>query len=98
VVKTLVGALDWNLNAQQATSLMNFGATNSPNTNIDSSNDQLSLLELIDGLKAKGHGISNTAQTSGIATIMKVKIDNQSKYAGGVDPRREGIVLGNGAL
>ncbi|WP_216069251.1 MULTISPECIES: gamma-glutamyltransferase [unclassified Acinetobacter] len=98
VVKTLVGALDWNLNAQQATSLVNFGATNSPNTNIDSSNDQLSLLELIDGLKAKGHGISNTAQTSGIATIMKVKIDNQSKYAGGVDPRREGIVLGNGAL
>ncbi len=98
VVKTLVGALDWNLNAQQAASLMNFGATNSPNTNIDSSNSQLSLLELIDALKAKGHGISNTAQTSGIATIMKVDIDKQSKYAGGVDPRREGIVLGNGAL
>ncbi|RSN77025.1 gamma-glutamyltransferase [Acinetobacter haemolyticus] len=98
VVKTLIGALDWNLNAQQATSLVNFGATNSPNTNIDSSNDQLSLLELIEGLKAKGHGVSNTAQTSGIATIMRVEMDNQSKYAGGVDPRREGIVLGNGAL
>ncbi|MFW2779905.1 hypothetical protein ACN6QF_17080, partial [Acinetobacter baumannii] len=41
---------------------------------------------------------SNTAQTSGISTIMKVNINNQSKYAGGVDPRREGIVLGNGAL
>ncbi|QER40241.1 gamma-glutamyltransferase [Acinetobacter suaedae] len=98
VVKTLIGVLDWDLNAQQATSLVNFGATNSPNTNIDSSNDQLSLLELIEGLKAKGHGVSNTAQTSGIATIMKVNIDNQSKYAGGVDPRREGIILGNGAL
>lgn len=98
VVKTLVGALDWNLNAQQATSLVNFGATNSKNTNIDSSNVQLSLVDLIEGLKAKGHGISNTAQTSGISTIMKVNINNQSKYAGGVDPRREGIVLGNGAL
>ncbi|MEE9901763.1 MAG: hypothetical protein PBU42_03800 [Acinetobacter haemolyticus] len=42
--------------------------------------------------------MSNTAKTSGIATIMKVNMDNQSKYAGGVDPRREGIVLGNGAL
>ncbi|MGK7252788.1 hypothetical protein ACSOCF_09400 [Acinetobacter baumannii] len=54
VVKTLVGALDWNLNAQQATSLVNFGATNSKNTNIDSSNVQLSLVDLIEGLKAKG--------------------------------------------
>jgi hypothetical protein len=33
-----------------------------------------------------------------IYIIMKVNINNQSKYAGGVDPRREGIVLGNGAL
>ncbi|ENU30748.1 gamma-glutamyltransferase [Acinetobacter sp. CIP-A165] len=98
VVKTLVAALDWNLNAQQATSLLNFGATNSPNTNIDSSNDQLSLIELVEGLRAKGHSVANTAQTSGISTIMKVKIDKQSKYAGGADPRREGIVLGNGAL
>ncbi|RDZ14989.1 gamma-glutamyltransferase, partial [Enterobacter sp. EC-NT1] len=75
-------ALDWNLNAQQATSLVNFGATNSKNTNVDSSNVQLSLVDLIEGLKAKGHGISNTAQTSGISTIMKVNINNQSKYAG----------------
>ena len=58
----------------------------------------LSIYQLVSGLKAKGHGISNTAQTSGISTIMKVNINNQSKYAGGVDPRREGIVLGNGAL
>ncbi|MFW1905607.1 gamma-glutamyltransferase, partial [Acinetobacter baumannii] len=84
VVKTVVGALDWNLNAQQATSLVNFGATNSKNTNIDSSNVQLSLVDLIEGLKAKGHGISNTAQTSVISTIMKVNINNKSKYAGGV--------------
>ncbi|WP_343681688.1 gamma-glutamyltransferase family protein [Acinetobacter baylyi] len=99
VVKTLVGALDWNLDAQQATSLVNFGATNSANTNVDSSNTSLDLTALIDGLKAKGHSINSSAQSSGVATIMRIAIQNQQiKYVGGVDPRREGIVLGNGAL
>ena len=34
VVKTLVGALDWNLDAQQATSMIDFGAANSATTNV----------------------------------------------------------------
>lgn len=98
VVKTLVGILDWNLDAQQATSLVNFGATNSLITNVDSSNTTLNLSDLVTGLQDKGHVVNNGAQSSGISTIMKVAINNQMKYAGGVDPRREGLVLGNGAL
>lgn len=98
VVKTLVGILDWNLDAQQATSLVNFGATNSPFTNVDGSNTTLNLSELVAGLQQKGHVVNPAAQSSGVSTIMQVALNNQKKYAGGVDPRREGLVLGNGAL
>lgn len=98
VVKTLVGILDWNMDAQQATSLVNFGATNSIVTNVDSSNTSLDLTQLVTGLQAKGHVVNQAAQSSGVSTIMQVAINNQKKYAGGVDPRREGLVLGNGAL
>lgn len=98
VVKTLVGILDWNLDAQQATSLVNFGATNSLITNVDGSNTTLNLSDLVAGLQEKGHTVNTGAQSSGVSTIMKIAINNQMKYAGGVDPRREGLVLGNGAL
>ncbi|HBM2653550.1 TPA: gamma-glutamyltransferase family protein, partial [Enterobacter hormaechei subsp. hoffmannii] len=89
VVKTLVGALDWKLDAQQATSLVNFGATNSATTNVDSSNTSLDLKALVAGLEAKGHKINSAAQSSGVATIMRIAVQNQkAKYVGGVDPRR----------
>lgn len=98
VLKTVVGALDWNLDAQQATSLVNFGATNSPRTSIDTANTALDLTGLIAGLKAKGHTVSEGAQSSGISTIIRVEKNGKSQLQGGVDPRREGIVLGDGAL
>jgi gamma-glutamyltranspeptidase/glutathione hydrolase len=34
VIKTLVGVLDWGMDAQQATSMVDFGAANSPTTNV----------------------------------------------------------------
>ena len=94
----VVGALDWGLDAQQATSLVNIGATNSATTNVDGANTALDLTGLIDGLKAKGHTVNNGAQSSGVSTIMRVNRNGQTKLEGGVDPRREGIVLGDGAL
>jgi gamma-glutamyltranspeptidase/glutathione hydrolase len=33
-----------------------------------------------------------------VSTIMRVNVNGQRKLQGGVDPRREGIVLGDGAL
>lgn len=98
VLKTVVGALDWGLDAQQATSLVNIGAANSPTTNVDGSNTTLDLSGLISGLKAKGHTVNTAAQSSGVSTILRVNVNGQRKLQGGVDPRREGIVLGDGAL
>jgi gamma-glutamyltranspeptidase/glutathione hydrolase len=98
VLKTVVGALDWKLDAQQATSLVDFGASNSPTTNVDGSNTTLDLTNLVDGLKAKGHTVSTSAQSSGISTIMRVNKDGKAQLEGGVDPRREGIILGDGAM
>ena len=98
VLKTVVGALDWKLDAQQATSLVNIGASNTAVTNVDGSNTTLDLTGLIDGLKAKGHQISNSALSSGVSTIMRVQKNGKTVLEGGVDPRREGIVLGDGAL
>ena len=98
VLKTVVGALDWRLDAQQATSLVNFGASNSANTGVDGSNTTLDAAGLVNGLKAKGHTVSTAAQSSGVATIIRVTKDGKPQLEGGADPRREGIVLGDGAL
>jgi gamma-glutamyltranspeptidase/glutathione hydrolase len=99
VLKTLVGALDWGLDAQQATSLMNFGASNSQTTGLDGSNTTLDSSALQAALLAKGHGaISTGAQSSGISTIMRVERGGSMQLEGGVDPRREGNVLGDGTL
>lgn len=98
VLKTVVGALDWGLDAQQATSLVNFGAANSPRTSVDTANTSLDLTGLVAGLKNKGHTVAEGAQSSGISTIMRSSRNGKEVLEGGVDPRREGIVLGDGAL
>ena len=98
MLKTVVGALDWRLDAQQATSLVNFGASNSANTGVDGSNTTLDAAGLVNSLKAKGHIVSTAAQSSGVATIIRVTKDGKPQLEGGADPRREGIVLGDGAL
>jgi gamma-glutamyltranspeptidase/glutathione hydrolase len=98
VLKTVVGAVDWNLDAQQATSLVDFGASNSRTTSVDGANTTLDTTALVAGLRAMGHTVSTSAQSSGISTIMRVKKNDKWVLEGGVDPRREGIILGDGAL
>lgn len=106
VLKTVVGALDWGLDAQQATSLVDFGAANSVSTNVDGSNavgpnntkGTLDTTALVTGLRAMGHTVSTGAQSSGISTIMRIQKDGKWMLQGGVDPRREGIILGDGAM
>lgn len=102
VTKTLVGALDWGLNAQQATSLVDFGAANSPTTNVGGEHPRIDTSNggnndpLITGLRALGHTVSTAAQSSGIATIIRIPSSaGTAIYEGGADPRREGIVLGD---
>ncbi len=100
VVKTLVGALDWNLNAQQATAMVNFGAANSPTTNVGGEHPNIKTGTpddlLVAGLKALGHTVSTAAQSSGVSTIMKTQLNNAPVLVGGADPRREGLALGDG--
>lgn len=101
VVKTLVASLDWGLDAQQGTNMIDFGASNSATTNLGGEHPNLDTSSsgandsLIVGLKALGHTISTSAQTSGIGTIMMTTVSGQSVLAGSTDPRREGLVLGN---
>jgi gamma-glutamyltranspeptidase/glutathione hydrolase len=109
VVKTLVGALDWGLDAQQATSLVDFGATNSPATsgatysatnvggehpNVNTSNGGNDD-PLIVGLRALGHTVNFGAQSSGVSTVIRTNVGGKPVLTGGADPRREGIVLGD---
>ncbi len=104
VTKTLVGALDWGLNAQQATSLMDFGAANSATTNLGGEHPLLNTANngnndpLVTGLRALGHTVSLAAQSSGTSTVIRVRdtaATGGSYLQGGADPRREGIVLGD---
>jgi gamma-glutamyltranspeptidase/glutathione hydrolase len=113
VLKTVIGALDWGLDAQQATSLIDFGVAGTGRTpTVDASNSvanggTLDLSGLVSDLVALGHANTSGAcegsicpspQSSGISTIMKVSKDGQTLLEGGVDPRREGLILGDGAL
>jgi gamma-glutamyltranspeptidase/glutathione hydrolase len=101
VVKTLVGALDWGLDAQQATNLVDFGAANSPTTNVGGEHPNVNAANngandpLVVGLRALGHTVSTSAQSSGISTIIRVQSGGAPALQGGADPRREGIVLGD---
>ena len=101
VAKTLVGVLDWGLDAQQATSLVDFGAANSATTsvggehpNVDATNNGAND-SLVTGLRALGHTVSVVAQSSGIGTVIRGQFKGTATLSGGADPRREGIALGD---
>jgi gamma-glutamyltranspeptidase/glutathione hydrolase len=97
VVKTLVGMLDWGLNPQQAVSMVDFGADNSPETNVGGEHPAINTSDngdhdpLVQGLRALGHQVSLAEQISGLSAIAR----SGSKWAGGADPRGEGTVMGD---
>ena len=101
VVKSIVAVVDWGLDPQQAASLVNFGAANTPTTNVGGEHPNIEAGRdgdagaLIVGLQRMGHSVSTHAQTSGIGTIIRTMTPRR-QLAGGADPRREGIVLGDG--
>nr|WP_246164986.1 gamma-glutamyltransferase [Pigmentiphaga aceris] len=84
--KTLYGALNWQLDAQRAIDLPNFGTVGGP-----------MILEAgrfpaatVDALKARGQDVRETEMTSGLQAIER----RGSGWYGGADPRREGVVMG----
>ncbi|CAG9180879.1 Glutathione hydrolase proenzyme [Cupriavidus pampae] len=101
VVKTLVGVLDWGLDAQQSSGLVDFGASNSATTTVGGEHPNVDITNsgnndlLITGLRALGHTVSTSAQSSGVNTIMRSQNGGTAIWTGGTDPRREGVVLGD---
>lgn len=92
VAKTLVGVLDWNLDIQQAIALPNFGSRNGP-TELEKGRFSPAVVE---ALKARGHDVREIDMGSGLQGIVRVRLaDGRLGWAGGADPRREGVALGD---
>ncbi len=97
VVKTLVAMLDWGLDPHQAVSAVDFGAANTPRTNVGGEHPDINTADngahdpLVEGLRALGHQVNLADQSSGLSAITRSK----SGWTGGADPRREGMVMGD---
>jgi gamma-glutamyltranspeptidase/glutathione hydrolase len=97
VVKTLVGMIDWGLDPQQAVSAVDFGAANSPKTNVGGEHPAIDTSDngdhdaLVVGLRELGHQVDLADQSSGLSAIVR----DAAGWMGGADPRREGLVMGD---
>jgi gamma-glutamyltranspeptidase/glutathione hydrolase len=97
VVKTLVGMVDWGLDPQQAVSAVDFGAANSPKTNVGGEHPAIDTADngdhdpLVQGLRQLGHQVDISDQSSGLSAIVR----DDEGWSGGADPRREGLVMGD---
>ncbi len=85
--RTLLGALAWGLDVQQAIDLPHFGSTGGP-----------VFLEkgrfppaTVQALRERGHTVNEVDLTSGLQVIQR----SPQGWFGGADPRREGIVMGD---
>ncbi|GJG93230.1 gamma-glutamyltransferase [Cupriavidus pauculus] len=91
VSKTLVGLLDWDMDVQQAVGMANFGSRNGP-TEVERG---LVTPQLVEALKQQGHQVAEIEMTSGTQVIMRKTVNGKPVWAGGADPRREGVALGD---
>jgi len=87
VAKTLVGILDWKLDIQQAIAAPNMGSRNRE-TEIE---EGTALEGIAAALRALGHPVATVELNSGLHGIMRTP----GGLAGGADPRREGIAVGD---
>ena len=88
VVKTLVGLIDWKLDAQEAVSLLNFGSRGGA---FEIEIDHRSALWHALKMKPYGHRISADFLNSGAHAIV---VRKDRHLEGGADPRREGVARG----
>ena len=85
--KTLIGALDWGLDVQQAIDLPNFGSFNGP-TVLEAGRFPPATA---DQLRSLGHVVVETDLASGLQALQR----RGAGWFGGADPRREGVVIGD---
>ncbi|PLX35606.1 MAG: gamma-glutamyltransferase, partial [Hyphomicrobiales bacterium] len=87
VLKTILGHIDWGLEAGALVRLPNFGSRNGP-FEIETG----SKLEAMGaGLAARGHKIKLAPMTSGVHIIIR----GADGLTGAADPRREGLAAGD---
>ena len=86
VAETLVGVLDWGLDIQTAINLPHMANRNGA-TELEQGT---ALAKLEPALKALGHTVVQTEMPSGLAGIQL----SDGRLAGGADPRREGLAVG----
>lgn len=97
VVKTLVALVDWGLDPQQAVGMVDFGAENSPVTNLGGEHPLVDAADngasdpLAQALRQRGHTVDVTPQDSGLSAVRRAG----PGWEGGADPRREGVVMGD---
>jgi gamma-glutamyltranspeptidase/glutathione hydrolase len=89
VVKALVALIDWKVDAQEATALMNFGSRGGP---FEIEVDHASAVWHALKVKPYGHRVSADLLTSGTHIIL---IRKDGTLEGGADPRREGVASGD---
>jgi gamma-glutamyltranspeptidase/glutathione hydrolase len=85
--KTLYGTLNWGLDPQRAIDLPNFGSNNGP-TLLEQRRFPASTVQ---ALTARGAELREQDMTSGLQAIRRTT----AGLAGGADPRREGVVMGD---
>jgi len=86
VAQTLVNVLDWGLDIQKAIDAPRMGSRNGP-TELEKGT---ALERLAPGLERMGHSVRIRPETSGLHGIVRTR----EGWAGGADPRREGVALG----
>lgn len=88
VIKTIVGLIDWHLDAQAAVDLANFGSRNGPFEIEKKLSGELIALQMV----LYGHTVVNSDAPSGLHVIVRRP---DGTLEGGADPRREGAAKGN---
>jgi gamma-glutamyltranspeptidase/glutathione hydrolase len=86
VAETIVNVLDWGMDIQHAVAAPHMGSRNGP-TDLEKGTP---LERLAPDLERMGHSVRIRNETSGLHGIMRTK----DGWAGGADPRREGVALG----
>ena len=86
VALTIVNALDWGMDIQKAIDAPRMGSRNGP-TELERGT---ALERLAPELERMGHSVRIRSEASGLHGIMRMR----DGWAGGADPRREGVALG----
>lgn len=85
VLKSLIGVIDWGLDAQEAAALPNFANLGGP-LELERGQDWSAQAERLRGM---GHNLRKAPMTSGLHVIVR----RDEHMEGGADPRRDGVAL-----